>query len=192
MLLILKVSKTYVYKTWHWWSWLHLSSPHLWSPRQLAVGGLWCPFVDGLHRTALVTEVYFGVLVVIMLLAALQKVVDEAYRAGPIQTVADLPGDVTCCWITDLGEKLRQPRVQLLILHRSGAQDGFDLRSSVGFPSKSHHTQRGGHNHRGNHDVLDVLLFCEVVVQVEGQIGAVVCQDGGMAAEGLVPAHSSQ
>lgn len=55
--------------------------------------------------------------------------------------------------------------MQMLVLQFVSTEDGFDLGGSVGLAGKSHHPQRGGHNHRGDDDVLNVFLLCNVVVQ---------------------------
>lgn len=73
--------------------------------RQLAVSGLGCPLVDGIHGTSLVPEVNLGMVVVVVLLAAFHKIVGEGDGARPIQAVVDLPGGVAFLSITQLGKK---------------------------------------------------------------------------------------
>ena len=75
---------------------------------QLAIGGLGGPLVDGVDSASLVTEVDLGMLIVVVLLAGLHKIISKADRAGAVQPVADLPGDVAGIWVTDLVQELRQ------------------------------------------------------------------------------------
>ncbi|KAG5836796.1 hypothetical protein ANANG_G00232410 [Anguilla anguilla] len=150
---------------------------------QLSVGGLGRPLVDGLEGAALVAEVDLGVLVVVVLLAALHEVVGEVDGAGPVQAAADLPGDVAGGGVADLGQELGQAGVQVLVLDRAGGEHRLHLRGRGGLPAQSHQAQGGGHHHGGDGDVLQVLLLGHVVVEVERQVGAVVRQGGGVAAQ---------
>lgn len=117
------------------------------------------------------------------------------------------------CW-TYLAEQLGQACVQMFILQFVGAEDSLDLGCGVGLTAESHHPQRGGHHHRGDHNVLNIFLLCYLVVEAvwkwnrdyltmksaanfahphqrvqfkpKGQVGAVVSQCGGVAAQLLV------
>lgn len=151
--------------------------------RQFAISGLGGPLIDGIDSTTFVTEVDFGVVEVVVFLAVLHIIVGKADRAGTIEPVVDLPGDVTLGGVAHLGQELGEATVEVLILQLAGAQHALHLRGGGGLPPKGHHAQRGGHHHRGDQDVLQVLLLGHVVVQVKGQVGTVVCQGGGMAAE---------
>lgn len=109
-----------------------------------------------------------------------------------------------------LADQLRQARVQLFILQCVSAEDGLDLGRRVSFATESHHPQRGGHHHRRNSNVLNIFVLCHLVVKAawerhrdcvtvriafctsmhqslkfepECQIGAVVSQFGGVAAQ---------
>lgn len=72
---------------------------------QFAIGRLCRPFVDGVHSAPLVPEVDFRVVVVVVLLAALHKVIGEGDGARAVEAVVDLPGGVACLGIAHLVEK---------------------------------------------------------------------------------------
>ena len=70
--------------------------------RQLAIGRLGRPLVDGVHRAPLVPEVDFRVVVVVVLLAGLHKLVSEGDGAGAVEAVVDLPGGVALLGVAHL------------------------------------------------------------------------------------------
>ena len=153
---------------------------------QFTVRGLDRPSVDGLHGALLVLEVDLGVLAVVVLLARLQEALGEGDGAGPVHAAADLPGDVAGGGVAHLAQQLRQARVQLLVLQRVGLQQALHLGGGGGLAPQGHQAQGGGHHHRGDQDVLHVLLLGHALVQAEGQAGAVVSQQGGVGAEDLI------